>query len=63
MMTIRRGLGCATRCTARCCPQAAAVKDSAYAVGHVAIMLPFEMEYILSKTNVTYAQFQHAPSN
>lgn len=49
---------CATRCTARCCPQAIAIKDPDYAVGHVAIMLPFEMEFILSKTNFSLEQLQ-----
>ncbi len=59
--TENAGLECAARCaTARCCPQAIAMKDPAYAVGHVAIMLPFEMEYILPKTNVTPAQLRHA---
>ncbi|MFK5968543.1 MAG: YkgJ family cysteine cluster protein [Candidatus Marithrix sp.] len=53
-------LECATHCTARCCPKPIALKRSESAIGHVAIMLPFEMEYILSKTNVCSTQFQHA---
>jgi len=60
--TENAGLECATRCTtARCCPQAIARKDPTYAVGHVAIMLPFEMEYILPQTNITLRQLQQAP--
>ena len=55
------GLECASQCTARCCPQSIARRDPAYAVGHVAIMLPFEMEYILSRTDVAPTQLQHAP--
>ncbi len=46
-------LDCASLCTARCCPQAKAQKSSDYAIGHVAIMLPFEMEYILEKTQTS----------
>ncbi len=55
------GLECASRCTARCCPQAIASRELDYAVGHVAILLPFEMEYILSKINASSAQLQQAP--
>ena len=47
--TENSGLECASRCTARCCPQSVASIDPADAVGHVAIMLPFEMEYLISK--------------
>ena len=43
-------LECATLCTARCCPQFKASKPPGYIVSHVAIMLPFEMEYIFEKT-------------
>jgi len=56
----RAKLECAPLCTARCCPQARALKDPDYAVGHVAIMLPFEMEYILSKTDIAQEQLQRA---
>jgi Fe-S-cluster containining protein len=41
-------LECATRCSARCCPKA---KEST-PVGHIAIMLPFEREYVLSKVDL-----------
>lgn len=54
-------LECASLCTARCCPQATAFKDPDYAIGHVAIMLPFEKEYILAKTHVTADQIQSTP--
>jgi len=37
-----------------------ATKDAAYTVSHVAIMLPFEMEYILSKTDVDPARLRRA---
>lgn len=54
------GLACATRCTARCCPHAAmAAQPPAYTVSHVAIMLPFEMEYLQVKTGVAPARLQH----
>lgn len=46
------GLECAARCTARCCPKAKALSRVDEPVGHVAIMLPFEREYILSHTNI-----------
>jgi Fe-S-cluster containining protein len=46
------GLECSTRCTARCCPQAIATRNPGYAVGHVAILLPFELEYILARTDL-----------
>jgi Fe-S-cluster containining protein len=59
--TENSGLECASRCTARCCPQSVASIDPADAVGHVAIMLPFEMEYLISKTNATSSQFQSEP--
>ncbi len=55
------GLECATRCTARCCPKAKTATDNASAVGHVAIMLPFEMEYIRAKTPISSATLQLAP--
>ena len=54
------GLECATRCSARCCPKLKSPKNTANAVGHVAIMLPFELEYILSITNISPMQLQRA---
>jgi len=56
------GLECATRCTARCCPQAMASRDPAYQVGHVAIMMPFELEYLSSRTNVDASTLQRGRS-
>jgi len=56
------GLDCAARCTARCCPHAAmATQSPAYTVSHVAIMLPFEMEYILAQTDVDPGRRRRAP--
>jgi len=59
-ITENSALECATRCSARCCPKSKALKNIDDAVGHVAIMLPFEMEYIRSKTNINPSQFQYA---
>jgi len=58
-ITEKSGLECATRCSAYCCPKPKTPKNISKAVGHVAIMLPFEMEYILSKTGVSYTRLQH----
>ena len=53
-------LQCASLCTARCCPQVRSHQDPNYAVGHVAIMLPFELEYICDQTNTSIEQFETA---
>ena len=53
-------LECATRCSARCCPKVKQSTPAAEPVGHVAIMLPFEREYILSKVDTDPDQLQHA---
>ena len=45
------GLECATRCNARCCPKTKSSANTKDAVGHVAIMLPFELEYIVEKAS------------
>jgi len=58
-ITEKSALECATRCNARCCPKSRSSKRDNAAVGHVAIMLPFEREYILSKTNLNSEQLQH----
>jgi Fe-S-cluster containining protein len=56
------GLECAARCTGRCCPHPAmAIREPAYIVSHVAIMLPFEMEYIVVHTGVDAARFRRTP--
>jgi len=55
------GLECASLCTGRCCPQAMASRDPDYQVGHVAIMLPFEFEYLVARTGVASPAFQRAP--
>lgn len=56
------GLECATRCTGRCCPHAAmATRGPAYTVSRVAILLPFEMEYIVAHTGVDAARFRCTP--
>jgi len=60
-VTENSGLECAARCTARCCPKSTTIQDPVHAVGHVAIMLPFEREYLLSKTGITQEQLQYAP--
>jgi len=57
-ITEKSDLECATRCSARCCPKSKASQNSSDAVGHVAIMLPFEMEYIASKTNAPAERLQ-----
>lgn len=46
------GLECAERCSARCCPKVKSERNCAEAIGHVAIMLPFEREHILAKTTI-----------
>jgi len=52
-------LDCAALCTGRCCPHAAmATREPAYTVSPVAIMLPFEMEYIIAQTGVDPARFR-----
>jgi Fe-S-cluster containining protein len=52
-------LECAARCTGRCCPHAAmAAREPAYTVSHVAILLPFEMEYIVARSGVDAARFR-----
>ena len=57
------GLECAWLCTGRCCPHAAmATREPAYTVSHVAIMLPFEMEYIIARTGVDPARFRRTPA-
>jgi Fe-S-cluster containining protein len=57
------GLECASRCTGRCCPhEAMATREPAYTVSHVAIMLPFEMEYIIEETGVDPARFRRTPA-
>ncbi|MBC8445566.1 MAG: YkgJ family cysteine cluster protein [Chloroflexi bacterium] len=57
------GLKCASLCTGRCCPHAAmATREPAYTVSHVAIMLPFEMEYIVARTGVHPARFRRTPA-
>ncbi|PLX80000.1 MAG: hypothetical protein C0616_09450 [Desulfuromonas sp.] len=61
IVTENAGLECATRCTARCCPKSTAIQDPAQAVGHVAIMLPFEREYLLAKTGIPQEKLQYAP--
>jgi len=53
-------LQCASLCTARCCPQARSRHDPNYAVGHVAIMLPFELEYLCEQTDTSMEQFEIA---
>lgn len=56
-------LDCAALCTGRCCPHAAmATREPAYTVSHVAIMLPFEMEYIIAQTGVAPARFRRTPA-
>ncbi len=53
-------LECLTRCSARCCPKAKNSTSADKPVGHVAIMLPFEMEYILAKTDMNPEQLLQA---
>lgn len=53
-------LQCASLCTARCCPQVRSRHDPNYAVGHVAIMLPFELEYICEQTDTSMEIFETA---
>ena len=56
------GLQCATRCTARCCPHAAmGTREPTYTVSGVAIMLPFELEYIAERTGMNLACFRRIP--
>ena len=51
-------LQCLTRCSGRCCPQVMTDKPPGYAVaGQIVILLPFELEYLLSTTNATRDQF------
>ena len=58
-ITEASGVECATCCSARCCPKAKTAGPIDEPVGHVAIMLPFELEYILSKTNIDPEKLQH----
>ena len=50
------GLVCDMVCTARCCPHVPRASEEP-TVSHVAIMLPFEMEYIMEHTGVDRACF------
>lgn len=52
------GLQCDTRCHARCCPKQKTAQNIADAIGHVAIMLPFEREHIIAKTGITPQKIQ-----
>ena len=54
------GLECATRCNARCCPKAKTSVHDDPPVGHVAILLPFELEYIVAKTDIDPAVLQQS---
>ncbi len=47
------GLECETRCHGRCCPKQKTAQNIAEAIGHVAIMLPFEREYIIAQTGIS----------
>ncbi len=56
------GLQCLTQCSARCCPHAH-MRDMPLeeAASLVAVLLPFEMEYIIEKTGVSEDAFRRWP--